>query len=343
MDSVFPFTGWAMPADWTNYRGTITTLYLEQNRPLKEVKRIMEEDYYFFATEKVYKTHLNKWGVQKNFRRRQVGELLAEKSRRATLGKSTRSFIHGRQVDEDRLNTYLKRIPPGRRKLIEAMASTSSRQGAHGGQFLVCWTPSPRPPQIRSIPPRLEAPDDLKAAEDSFHFIRVYIAGCNDSGLWETAGGQKITPMEIEDDWMQMLNGATILLEGGFTNHGFRLLSHWFGQYKELLRLGHPLLIIDTCWVVRYLVEHRKDLLGAFTDYVSEVSQTTLGSNHPLSSFFSIVKKAGLTEATPCLATFVQCYLKTAQIIDRFEAGSVMTIYSDKLTKAALCAAAGLI
>ena len=44
------YNGPAKDGDGTNYRDTITSLYLDQNKSLKEVMRIMREEYYFFAT-----------------------------------------------------------------------------------------------------------------------------------------------------------------------------------------------------------------------------------------------------------------------------------------------------
>ncbi|KAJ9148437.1 hypothetical protein NKR23_g5226 [Pleurostoma richardsiae] len=45
---------WATPADWVRHRPRISTLYREESRPLKEVMAIMERDYHFQATPKMY-------------------------------------------------------------------------------------------------------------------------------------------------------------------------------------------------------------------------------------------------------------------------------------------------
>ena len=42
--------GWATPEDWVKHRQNITDLYYHQNKKLKEVKVIMEQQYHFFAT-----------------------------------------------------------------------------------------------------------------------------------------------------------------------------------------------------------------------------------------------------------------------------------------------------
>lgn len=42
--------GWATAADWEKQRQTITDLYYYQNKKLREVKAVMEQEYHFFAT-----------------------------------------------------------------------------------------------------------------------------------------------------------------------------------------------------------------------------------------------------------------------------------------------------
>lgn len=46
---------WASHADWDRHRPIITQLYIEEGKPLKEVIDILENDYSFKATAKMYK------------------------------------------------------------------------------------------------------------------------------------------------------------------------------------------------------------------------------------------------------------------------------------------------
>ncbi|KAI0188007.1 Clr5 domain-containing protein [Xylaria flabelliformis] len=57
---------WATPEDWDAHQETIRRLYLDEKRPLKEVVVIMESEYGFRATAKMYKTRLAKWKMLKN-------------------------------------------------------------------------------------------------------------------------------------------------------------------------------------------------------------------------------------------------------------------------------------
>ncbi|KAI1434806.1 Clr5 domain-containing protein [Xylaria sp. CBS 124048] len=57
---------WATPEDWDAHQETIRRLYLDEKRPLKDVVVIMETEYGFRATAKMYKTRLAKWKMLKN-------------------------------------------------------------------------------------------------------------------------------------------------------------------------------------------------------------------------------------------------------------------------------------
>lgn len=42
--------GWASEDDWASHKGTITALYWDENRPLKDVVLVMRQKHGFFAT-----------------------------------------------------------------------------------------------------------------------------------------------------------------------------------------------------------------------------------------------------------------------------------------------------
>jgi len=54
-----------MTKKWDRYKPQIISLYKVQNRPLREVKRIMEKDYGFSASTRAYRTRFDKWKVAK--------------------------------------------------------------------------------------------------------------------------------------------------------------------------------------------------------------------------------------------------------------------------------------
>ncbi|KAK0707564.1 Clr5 domain-containing protein [Lasiosphaeris hirsuta] len=64
-----------MTKAWDDHREVIIGLYKEQNRPLHEVQRIMEERHNFRASTRAYRSRLDKWTVHKYScrRRRNTG------------------------------------------------------------------------------------------------------------------------------------------------------------------------------------------------------------------------------------------------------------------------------
>ncbi|KAK3349424.1 Clr5 domain-containing protein [Lasiosphaeria hispida] len=54
-----------MTKAWDDHREVIIGLYKEQNRPLHEVQRIMEEKHGFRASTRAYRSRLDKWTVHK--------------------------------------------------------------------------------------------------------------------------------------------------------------------------------------------------------------------------------------------------------------------------------------
>ncbi|KAK1574310.1 Clr5 domain-containing protein [Colletotrichum navitas] len=50
------------------HRSIITILYRDDNKSLKQVKQIMERDYNLFATERMSKTRIKSWGLDKKLK-----------------------------------------------------------------------------------------------------------------------------------------------------------------------------------------------------------------------------------------------------------------------------------
>ncbi|EXJ69534.1 uncharacterized protein A1O5_07570 [Cladophialophora psammophila CBS 110553] len=72
------------PQEWNAHRGVITRLYRDRELPLKDVQRIMEMEYNFKATKRMYNTRLNQWNIRKNYRAEEK-ELLAARITQAHL------------------------------------------------------------------------------------------------------------------------------------------------------------------------------------------------------------------------------------------------------------------
>ncbi|KAK3995266.1 hypothetical protein QBC44DRAFT_366791 [Cladorrhinum sp. PSN332] len=105
-----PSIGWVGGDEWEVYRPTIQELYQAQNLPLKDVMKIMEDRHGFRATQRMYKTRIKSWGLDKNFKETEVVELFRLRRERERVGKVKSTYmIRGREVDWDRVQSYIRR------------------------------------------------------------------------------------------------------------------------------------------------------------------------------------------------------------------------------------------
>ncbi|KAI0396838.1 hypothetical protein F5Y17DRAFT_464997 [Xylariaceae sp. FL0594] len=123
---------------WESHKDEIRRLYLDENRPLKEVMAIMRQKG-FRATVRMYKSRFDKWGFSKNNSKREVVTMLQVQRQRNALGKRTSFQRNGREIA---LDAYLKR------KGISAydLAEPGIAESLPG--HLRCVTPPPETPMV---------------------------------------------------------------------------------------------------------------------------------------------------------------------------------------------------
>ncbi|KAK3689447.1 Clr5 domain-containing protein, partial [Podospora appendiculata] len=132
------WAGWAGGDEWDEYRETIQELYQSKNMSLKDVMRTMEDKHGFRATQRMYKTRIKSWGLDKNFKESEVVELYRLKRERDRIGKPSTYKIRGRDVDWDRVQSYVKRKGLDIAHLIDTAPAISP-----SARDVSCRTPSP--------------------------------------------------------------------------------------------------------------------------------------------------------------------------------------------------------
>ncbi|KAE8351406.1 Clr5 domain-containing protein [Aspergillus coremiiformis] len=95
--------------DWHEYRPIIEQLYRDNQLKLRDVKRIMERDYKFQASEKQYKDRLAAWHVRKNIKAKEVHVMIRKQQKRAARGKQTGFRVAGQEVDSKRIARFVRR------------------------------------------------------------------------------------------------------------------------------------------------------------------------------------------------------------------------------------------
>ncbi|KAF3064584.1 hypothetical protein GL218_01951 [Daldinia childiae] len=298
------YNGPAKDGDWNNYRDTITALYLEQNKSLKEVMRIMREEYYFFATEKMYKIRFNRWGLHKKLRAHQVAELLVQRGRRAAVGKTSVSFVHGRKVDADRLNAYLRRVSPASRKELIAILS---------GPI--------------SVPRRVEAPDGLRLPEECMQIVQSYVGGALEGSLWQLTPDKELVFPRRPRTWLDPVSSARQLFINGFTKQGFRMIRITFDDYREVMMRQDPSLLVETCLALGALLQSGPGLAESLINYACGMSRIVFGPRHPIHLLFMRLKGASPAEITSFIGLIIQGFLQAVQADSRLKPTWLATIY----------------
>ncbi|KKK19951.1 hypothetical protein ARAM_007115 [Aspergillus rambellii] len=95
--------------DWNKYRPFIEQLYRDDQLKLRDVKRIMERDHKFVASEKQYKDRLAAWNIRKNIKAKEVNIMIRKQQKRAAKGKQTAFRVAGQKVDTKRIARFVRR------------------------------------------------------------------------------------------------------------------------------------------------------------------------------------------------------------------------------------------
>jgi hypothetical protein len=102
------------PERWDAHRAKIADLY--KDNTLKVVRAIMQRDHDFIASEKMYKTRIMEWGLDKNRKAGEMSLALGIIEQRRAEGKNTCVVIRKRIMNERDIRNYFKRqkisVPP---------------------------------------------------------------------------------------------------------------------------------------------------------------------------------------------------------------------------------------
>ncbi|KAK3385725.1 hypothetical protein B0H63DRAFT_187158 [Podospora didyma] len=147
--------GWVAGDEWDLHRSVIQELYQGQNMPLKDVMKIMEDRHGFRATQRMYKTRIKSWGLDKNFKESEVVELYRLRRERDRAGKPVAVYtIRGREVDWERVQSYVRRKGLDIPRLMDTAPSLSPS----AAREITCRTPTPTPRTTRPPAPDLLEP-----------------------------------------------------------------------------------------------------------------------------------------------------------------------------------------
>ncbi|KAL2015637.1 hypothetical protein VTK56DRAFT_5077 [Thermocarpiscus australiensis] len=284
---------YASPEDWAAHRDTVTRLYLDEKRTLREVIEYMAKNHGFFATVKMYRIRIRKWGIDKNNKAAEVAYMLKLKKQRDAMGKQSCFFIRNRPVDWEDIERYLSRNPDFWKK--------QGRVSADSARDITCKTPPPDPARAISVPRNLDAAQELCVHEEVLRFFRDYMEGSFDQGVWRLSPAHKryFGPGGIQanaclNDWYDRM----------------RNVSDWPGRDADAVRLVNCLLddlpqfIKDQDYTVFpavmrccfYLSARRPAVGRAVVQFVARLCSVILGEHHPMSLAWSRIQSLAIPE-----------------------------------------------
>ncbi|KAH6612926.1 hypothetical protein B0J18DRAFT_375172 [Chaetomium sp. MPI-SDFR-AT-0129] len=294
---------YASAEDWDAQRETISRLYLHEKRSLQEVMEYMAQNHAFFATVKMYRTRIRKWGIDKNNKAAEVAYMLKLKKQRDAQGKASNFFIRGRPVDWEDIERYLARTPDFWAKHgsqpIDGLSKLS--------KDITCTTPPPESPKLLpastnpAVLPNLNAARELHVHEEILRFFRVYTEGSFEQGHWRlfSEHNRYFGPGGVE---------ANARLNTWYDK--VRNVSDWPGRNAEAVQLINYLLddlpqfikdqdfsIFPALMKCCYYLSHSREELGrAVVHFVARLCVIILGEKHPMAMAWARIKSLPKSE-----------------------------------------------
>ena len=238
----------------------------------------------------MYKKRLQKWGLDtKNIRSKDAEQVVLRKRQRDAVGKQAhRIIVRGRRFEWEDIERHLRRNPR-----LRAKTNTASQQLEIGSSTdVIVRTPSPDPALAFSVPPLLEADDDLRVAEELGRILRDYIRGQTEARLWVVQDAMigpssKVLGATESEDGLKWANDftteITTMLEAGYYTAGFQRLDRWLGSFQSIIRnqdFGAIMGIIAIFF--EDLVSCEAQLSRCVARHLIDITARILSERHPL-------------------------------------------------------------
>ncbi|KAK9788347.1 putative Clr5 domain-containing protein [Seiridium cardinale] len=255
--------------DWERHKRKIAQLYLEDNKPLREVADIMRIEHDFSATPKMYKQRFHQWDFRKNLK---AGEVKKFKGQTASGQETHLPVVHGRKLGSKRLKSL---VTKSNKSLSRSPESESSRG-------------SP-------LPGLINAPDDLRLAERSLQAVTSYSRAQLGSQSWDLARyNNEGTGTHF---WSTGMNLAAYrIAEKRDLVANFQVLNKCCDEYRSIVQKQDPLLVWVTYNAILQLSRIGDDIAMSFAKLAVGLSSIHFGRSHPLTILWASVRRMDMKE-----------------------------------------------
>ncbi|KAJ2992365.1 hypothetical protein NUW58_g2193 [Xylaria curta] len=295
---------YAKPSEWSAQKDIIKTLYLDQNKTLDEVRRIMADEHQFYATVRTlfdmmtslitsdpeletdvkeqYKKRIRAWHFSKKLEEEDVLEVLQQKLERKAAGEASHNLvIRGRVVRNQRLRRFLERRPEVLARL-QNPDSFVPMGSAYGVPTEV--------PRVRSLSP------ESRRMEMTLSTVRAYIQECafGPKPLWVwTPDGYTTRRQDIVDLRSSRTNMLRAVDEfyrlqasidaGGPPKEIFQLLNSTLNRLSGAIRAELPDFVFQIIEILQHPWSNHPELAQIFRRHVVDLGFAHMGRTHPMS------------------------------------------------------------
>ncbi|KAK7946824.1 uncharacterized protein PG986_011145 [Apiospora aurea] len=270
---------WASAQEWESHRETITRLFWDENRPLREVVEIMSRDHGFNATPKMYKARTREWGLKKNLKVSETREII----RQAKHGEITVPLeIRGRKIGSKMLKENLRRGPLGVALPVATIIN---------------------PPNIHRM------------AEAALRAISDYSTTAFQSPTF-TFASSNMTPYNWGSEsctWLQRLwVAADDVAQDRDSAANFQNLHYCFDLCVSILRQESPESLAVAHVAFFKLLAVGPELAKVFSRFLLGLSTIKKGRTHPLTRFWLKYNDMNPDEARMAASTVSRAYFDCA-------------------------------
>ena len=262
----------------------------------------------------MYKARIQKWGIDKKSKEKEMRAIARKQKQRRDGGKDSSFRVRGRSVDYETVVHYWQR----KRMNIEDVIA--QRSASATPEAIECLTPVPSPvtpAPMFAIPERV------------FGLVKDYYQGSFQSGTWVLPSNRKAMLYSVKDEengtpnlemFARSISLAFRLFDIGESRAAGRLLIASNSNIDKILQVEHPETIVRLfCMTVLLFRSGRGEIAVAILRQCSAVGKVILGINHPLHFIcqcLSMAESSQLTDIT------IRTY-KVIQDLFRSEIGSL--------------------
>ncbi|TGJ82643.1 hypothetical protein E0Z10_g6121 [Xylaria hypoxylon] len=271
---------YAKPSEWAAQKDIIKRLYLDENKTLDEVRRVMAGEHQFHATPSMYKKRIRAWHFSKKLEEDDVLEVLQQKLERKAAGESSHNLvIRGRIVRNQRLRRFLERRPD----VLARLQAHPDSGGSAGSSPSSSYGAPTEIPRVHSLSP------ESRDMEQTLFAVRDYVR----SPLWITEGGGTPRSVEIIDlsasrtSMLQAVDEFYCLQTSIDSKKApkviFQLLNSTLNRLSGVIRAEQPDFFFQMIEILEHPWSNHPELSQIFRRHVAELAIVHLGRNHPMS------------------------------------------------------------